>query len=171
RRPGGAPVCCSLTATRSASPTSLIVDPLPQTSRYDGTHPDGPAAPNVRGFSIRRTPARSLDRRPDVLIHPEQVGRIVFLLEHGKASVVFAIGRPHTRLALVVHHEIGISSAGVEAMQRLPIVSGPACYRCGLLRVRIDSGNDHRPCRISGAPRRFMLADAMNGAIDGIKVH
>src|SRR5439155_4731969 len=105
---------------------------------------------------------------PDVLVHAEQVGRIVFLLERGEAIVVVAIGRLYAGVAFVVHHEVDVAAARIEAMQRLPIGFGPARHRPSLLRVRIDPGDDHRPGGIPGAPRRFFLADAVDGAVDWI---
>src|SRR6266446_1808705 len=44
--------------------------------------------------------------RPDVLVYPEEVGRVVFLLQRSQALVVVAIGRLESCIALIVHHEI-----------------------------------------------------------------
>src|SRR5260370_9474613 len=75
--------------------------------------------------------------RPDVLVHPEKVGRVVFLLQRTQALVVVAIGRLEPCVALIVHHEIRVGTAEIEGMHRLPICLGPARYRSRFLRVRI----------------------------------
>src|SRR3569623_2824987 len=58
--------------------------------------------------------------RPDVLVHPEQVRGVVLLLDGREPIVVVAIGGPHSRIALIVHHEVDVPSAGIDWMQRLP---------------------------------------------------
>ena len=53
-------------------------------------------------------PARSGGRRPDVLIHPEQVRRVVLVLDSDQSLVVVTVGCLDPFLSLV-HHEARIS--------------------------------------------------------------
>src|SRR5579883_3021685 len=71
------------------------------------------------GLSACRTPlclqsrSRSLSRRPDVLIEPEQVAWIVFGLQRRKARVIRAVRAGHA-IVLVLRHEVHIDPAGRE---------------------------------------------------------
>src|SRR6516165_5248403 len=50
-------------------------------------------------------------RRANVLVHPEEVSRIVLLLDRGQTVVVLAEGGSHALLALL-HHEVDIGASG-----------------------------------------------------------
>ena len=79
-------------------------------------------------------------RWADVLVHMEQVRRIIFLLQAREPVVVAAIGGLDPRLALVVHHEVRIGAGQIERMDRRPIVLRPLLERRRLGRIRIDPG-------------------------------
>src|SRR6187402_383598 len=72
--------------------------------------------------------------RSDVLVHPEEIGRIVRLLRGSEAGVVVAIRRSKPGVALIIHHEIRVRPAQIEGMHRLPVGLGPLRHVALLLR-------------------------------------
>jgi hypothetical protein len=63
-------------------------------------------------LKMLRSPTAS-GQRADVLVHPEQVARIVFLLQLAETFVIVAVGRLDACLAFVVHHEVRVFAATV----------------------------------------------------------
>jgi len=53
----------------------------------------------------------ALLRRNDVLIHPEQVVRVIFRFDLGEAVVVLAIGGAHQLLSLI-HDHVDVAATG-----------------------------------------------------------
>jgi hypothetical protein len=82
-------------------------------------------------LATQRNHARLLGPAPsggrlDVLVDPEQIGRIIFALHGRQPGIVCPVGRLEPGVALIVHHEIRIGAAEVERMHRLPIGLGPS---------------------------------------------
>src|SRR5260221_14680922 len=78
----------------------------------------------------------------DVVIHAEEVARVVLLLHPRELLVVAAIGRAHALVPLVGHHEVDVRAAGRVGVQRHPVVPGPVTQAAGVDRIRIDA-DDH----------------------------
>jgi hypothetical protein len=110
-------------------------------------------------------------RRRDVLVHAEEVSRIVLRLHGRETFVVVAVGRLNAPLGLVVHHEVDVSPFEVERVNSLPILASPCLQGIGLLRVGADPGDDHGPGRLACVPCRCVLRNATDGSVDGVEVH
>src|SRR5215472_5545067 len=62
------------------------------------------------GSRLRSAASSPLRLRPDVLVQPEQIPRIVFRLQRGQPREVAAIG-PRYAVGLVLRHEVHIDAA------------------------------------------------------------
>src|SRR5271157_702545 len=125
-------------------------------------------------IGMLRTPGLRRDassRRADVLVHMQQIGGIVLLLHGRQAIVIGSVGGLDPRLALVVHHEVGVGALEVERMNGLPIVLRPLLEGQGFRRVGIGCANHQRPGRGPMTPRRRVCLPPVDGAVDRIKVH
>src|SRR5215471_1353233 len=72
------------------------------------------------------TPNRlSGDSRLDVLIHAEQVARVVLRLHEGQALEVLTVTRLQPALRFVIHHEIDVRPAEIVRMHGLPVCTAP----------------------------------------------
>src|SRR6187399_3023852 len=80
----------------------------------------------------------------DVLIHSEQVRRIVFRLDPGQAVVVVSERRLHALLPLV-HHEVHVRATGRIRVQGIEIALAPLGDGSALARVGIDTNDDLGP--------------------------
>ena len=105
------------------------------------------------------------------MVHPEQVARVVLLLQRGEALVIVAVGRLEACLAFVVHHEVRVGAAEIERVNRLPIVLCPFLQGRRLARIGVDPGDHHRPGGIAAVPCCFVFRLAMDRAIDRIEMH
>jgi hypothetical protein len=70
-------------------------------------------------FLSKRITATSSPRRSNILIHPEEVVRVVLLLDVRETLIVIPVTGLHALLPLV-HHEVHIRASSRVAMQSLP---------------------------------------------------
>jgi hypothetical protein len=103
--------------------------------------------------------ARCLSGRSNVMVHPEQVARVVLLLQRGEAFVIAAVGRLEARLALIVHHEVRVGATEIERMDRVLVVLRPFLQDRGHRRIRVDSDDRHRPGCVRAVPGGFNWID------------
>ena len=109
--------------------------------------------------------------RFDILIHAEQVFRIVLRFDRSEPRVIVTVCRLETPFSLIIHHEIHVSAAKVERMNGFPIRTSPRLQGIGPLRIGVDCGDHHRPIRVARIPRSGILCDAMDRPIDRIEMH
>src|SRR5262245_57404597 len=109
--------------------------------------------------------------RFDILIHAEQVFRIVLCFNRSEPRVIFTVCRLETPFSLIIHHEIHVSAAKVERMNGFPIRTSPRPQGVGPLRIGIDCSDHHRPSRVARIPRSGILCHAMDRPIDRIEMH
>src|SRR5258708_37354642 len=110
-------------------------------------------------------------QRSDVLVHAEEVRWVVLGFQGDKAIIVAAISGLKPAVVPIVHHEVHIAAVSRVRMHGLPVSLGPARNLARLLRIGVDAGDDHRPCRVARVPSGFALADATDSAVDRIKMH
>src|SRR5262249_51639243 len=91
-----------------------------------------------------------LCRRPDVLIHTEEVFGIVLLFDRRQPSVISPVCGPNPVLAFF-HHEIQISAACAERMQCIVISLGPFGDFLSVRWIGIHSHNYFAPYGIAMA--------------------
>src|SRR3954453_19074114 len=65
----------------------------------------------------------------DVLVHAEQIIRVVLLLYRDQPIVVCAVARFDTGLALIVRHEVHVSAAEIVGVYAFPVGLRPALQR------------------------------------------
>src|SRR6185312_10044023 len=81
-------------------------------------HPQGCRHGTPRGWRTPRLPAgASALRRADVLVHAEEIVRVVAALDLGEAPVILAVGLLDPAL-FVIGHEVDIDAAGRERRHR-----------------------------------------------------
>src|SRR4249920_612565 len=80
----------------------------------------------------------------NVLIHAEQVSRVVALLDLGQTIVVFSVCRADPVLTFV-HHEIYVCASCRIGMQRVPIVPCPVGDLFFIRGVWVDTNYDSGP--------------------------
>src|SRR5436190_10954157 len=73
----------------------------------------------------------------DVLVHVEDVVRIVLPLDLREPVVVLAVGGLNSLLALV-HDHVQVGAAGRIRMERLLVADRPLAHRAGVGRIGID---------------------------------
>src|SRR5437764_12155745 len=101
---------------------------------------------------LRRRGFVRLLRRPDVLINAEDVFGVVLRFDRRQPLLIPAVGGPNPVLAFF-HHEVHISAAGPERMQRIVILTGPVRDLVAIRRVGIYSDNYLAPDGIAMAER------------------
>src|SRR5580704_5336561 len=130
-------------------------------------NPQGPeGAPTRRAFyrSVR------LHRRPDVLIHAEEVFGVVLSFDRRQSIVVASVRGTNPVLAFV-HHEIHISPAGAEWVQRIVVPLGPIGNFAAVRWIRIHAHNHFAEDGIAIAECRIAFAYPMHLSIHRIQVH
>src|SRR5687768_7606207 len=82
------------------------------------------------GFIDGRPPSRSGlsscdSTRFDILIHAEQIARIVLRFDRSEPRVIVTVCRLETPFGLIIHHEVHVSATKVERMNGFPIRTSP----------------------------------------------
>ena len=95
--------------------------------------------------------------RLDVLVHAEEVVRVVGGLDRGQPLVVAAVGGLHPLLALV-HHEVHVAAARRVRVLGLPVVDAPVPQGRQRRRVGVDAGDDGRVGGVPVGERRLVRA-------------
>src|SRR5208283_107324 len=112
----------------------------------------------------------ALSRWLDVLVHAEEVRRIVLLLDRSKASVIIA-ERSLNPLLAFVHHEVDVGASCRIGMQRIIIVLAPLCNFPSVSRVGVYTDNDLGEQGFPEAVGCIVLTYALRRAVDRVKVH
>src|SRR5258707_892049 len=102
--PAGKRRLCTAHATSSRSRAAALEQPKSHTlilSAGSNWSPTG-------GSRCRAGGGWSGGGRPDVLVHAEEVLRVVLCLDGRETGVVFAVARLHAALRFVVHHEVDV---------------------------------------------------------------
>ena len=88
-------------------------------------HPSPQSAPLQGGEADSLEPPGRGLARLNVLIHAEEIIRIIFLFDFGEPVVIAAVGFLHAFFAFVAHEEIYICSACRKRMHGIVIALGP----------------------------------------------
>ena len=113
---------------------------------------------------------RSGGRGPDVLIHPEQVRRVVLVLDSDEPLVVVTVSCLDPFLSLV-HHEVHVGSASRVGMQRIPIILCPRDDAVIVGWVGVHADDHLRPIRITISPGGVTAGDAVGSPVDRVHMH
>src|ERR1035437_2799854 len=97
-------------------------------------------------------------RRPNILVHVEEVAGVVLRLDGAQAIVVAAVGGADAIFPFI-HHEVDISAARAVGMQRVIVVLGPAGDERLVGRVGVHADDNLAPLGIATAERGFAIAD------------
>jgi len=106
-------------------------------------------------IGIAASPSRSGDAsasRSDILVEPEEVGRIVVLLCRRESIVIRAVSGLDARFALIIHHEVRVGAGKIVRMDRSPIGLRPFLQNRGIGRIGIDTRDRRRPNRVAVGP-------------------
>src|SRR6266699_647096 len=106
----------------------------------------------------------------DILIHVEQIARIIGCFDLCQSGVVVAVRRFHIVRALI-HHHVDIAPARRIGMQCHPVVPGPLDHALVVGRVRIDTDDHLGEVGVTEAERGVARAGPMDGPVDRIEVH
>src|SRR5271165_198105 len=106
-----------------------------------------------------------------VLVHAEEVLRIVTGLNLSEPRVVASVSGLDSILALSLAEEVDVRAARRERMERLPVGDCPGLDDLGVGRIGVDADDHLRPVRVPVRPRRIAIADATGGPVDGIQMH
>ena len=125
------------------------------------------------GLNSRAGPKLRMEVRlgRDVLVHPEQVVRVVAPLHLHEPVVVLPVGGLHALAALVVHEEVDVRAPGRVRVQRLPVALGPVRDRGRVGGVGVDPHDHLRPARVAIGERGLVLTDPVHRPVDRIQVH
>ncbi len=106
----------------------------------------------------------------DILIHMEQIARIIRCFDLCQSGVVVAVRRFHI-VRTLIHHHVDIASSRRIGMQCYPIVPGPLDQALVVGRVGVDTDNHLGEVGVTEAERGVARAGPMDSAIDRIEVH
>src|SRR5262249_13107504 len=115
----------------------------------------GSSAPLPGGFGL------------DVLVHAEEIVRIVLSLDGSQAIVILPVGGPNA-IVTFFHHEVDVGSSRGIGVQILEVAASPVCDLALVGGIRIHTHNYLSPRGISVGPSRVRLAYTMRSAINRI---
>jgi len=94
--------------------------------------------------------------RRNVLVHMEQIGRIVLRLDLRQSGIVAAIGRTD-QVRSLMHGHVQLGATGSIGMQRQPVVLGPLHHLRVVGWVGIDRDDHFREGGVTGPASSRLL--------------
>src|SRR5688572_24399478 len=109
---------------------------------------------------------RSLRPGQNVLVGPEQVGRVILLLDAGEPLVVDAIGSADALRIITDTEVVQVNAAGAERLEVLEDAARPGRAALDVGRVAARANDRHVERGISLTKGHCAGGDTMNGAVE-----